>query len=196
LAFVSGRPIEELDRIFAPLRLPAIGGHGAELRLRNEAAADYRRIPPLDAALKHRLEAIAQAGPGIIVEDKGYSVALHYRLAPDKKRLVHDAARAICAASSGLSVLPGKFMVEIKPAGFDKASAVRDLMRHPPFAGRVPVFIGDDITDQGVFAVMPELGGIPISVGHKLPGVAYHLDRPADVRAWLESLAHNELASS
>jgi trehalose 6-phosphate phosphatase len=196
LAFVSGRPIDELDRIFAPLRLPAVGGHGAEVRLRGETTADRQRVPPLDAAIKDKLAGIAEAGPGILVEDKDYSVALHYRLAPEMKQLVHEAARRICEGRPDLLLLPGKYMLEIKPAGFDKASAVRDLMRHPPFAGRTPVFIGDDVTDHGVFAIMPELGGIPISVGHKLPGVVFHLERPADVRNWLEILAQSEFAAS
>jgi trehalose 6-phosphate phosphatase len=93
LAFVSGRPIGELDLLFSPLRLPAIGGHGAELRILADTSAQQRRLPPLDPGVKRAFAAIADAGPGIIVEDKGYSLALHYRLAPEKKRVVREAQR-------------------------------------------------------------------------------------------------------
>src|SRR5437764_14757265 len=107
LAFVSGRPVSEIDLIFSPLQLPAIGGHGAELRLVTGEATAPPRLPPLDAKLKRQFAAIAEAGPGIILEDKGYSLALHYRLAPDKERIVHEAAAKIAAAvGSGIELLP------------------------------------------------------------------------------------------
>src|SRR5262245_35021810 len=97
VAFVSGRPVSELDLIFSPLQLPAIGGHGAELRTTPGAAPEAPRLPALDPAVKRQFAAIAEAGPGIILEDKGYSLALHYRLAPDKEELVRAAAAKICA---------------------------------------------------------------------------------------------------
>jgi trehalose 6-phosphate phosphatase len=191
LAFVSGRPISELDLIFSPLQLPAIGGHGAEIRMTAGASPEQPRMPPLSATVKRSLSAIAEAGPGIIVEDKGYSLALHYRLAPDKERFVRDTAAAICASYPGESIelLNGKSMVEIKQAGFNKGTGVRELMAFPPFAGRRPIFIGDDVTDESVFAIMPDFDGIPISVGAKLPGVAHCFERPADVRLWLEAIS-------
>jgi len=191
LAFVSGRPLADLDRIFAPLQLPAIGGHGAELRVAAGEPPMPGRISALDSALKRKFAAIAGAGSGIIVEDKGYSLALHYRLAPDKGPLVRQLAEQVCAdqPASEIELLPGKSMVEIKQAGFDKASAVRELMSHPPFAGRRPVFVGDDVTDRSVFAAMPEFRGIAICVGAKLASVDYAFDRPSDVRRWLEQLS-------
>jgi trehalose 6-phosphate phosphatase len=88
-----------------------------------------------------------------------------------------------------VELLPGKLMVEIKPVGFNKATAVRELMTHRPFAGRRPVFIGDDVTDEAVFAVMPDFDGVAISVG-EMPGVEYHFDRPQSVRDWLEELSY------
>jgi trehalose 6-phosphate phosphatase len=194
VAFVSGRPVGELDLIFAPLQLPAIGGHGAELRAAAGDTPEAPRLPPLDPKVKRRFAAIAEAGPGIVLEDKGYSLALHYRLAPDKERLVRETAAKIYAQLDGASIelLPGKLVVEIKQAGTTKATAVRELMTYPPFAGRRPIFLGDDETDLGVFEIMPELDGIGVSVGRRVPGVAACFERPTDVRHWLEQLSRSD----
>jgi trehalose 6-phosphate phosphatase len=194
LAFVSGRPVRELDLIFAPLQLPAIGGHGAELRIITATAPQPPRLQPLDAELKRQLAAIAEAGPGIIVEDKGYSLALHYRLAPDKEQVVREAAARICARLGGASIelLPGKLVVEIKQTGVSKATAVRELMTYPPFAGRRPIFIGDDVTDLGVFAIVPDFNGVGVCVGPQVPGADFCFEQPADVRRWLEQISHND----
>jgi trehalose 6-phosphate phosphatase len=193
LAFVSGRPVSELDLIFSPLELPAIGGHGAELRTVPGVPPEAARLPPLDPSVKRRFAAIAEAAPGIVLEDKGYSLALHYRLAPQQERLVREAAAAVCAGvKSPIEILPGKFVVEIKQKGFTKATAVRELMTYPPFAGRRPLFIGDDITDLAVFDVLPDYDGIGISVGRRVDGVAACFDRPADVRRWLDQISQSD----
>jgi trehalose 6-phosphate phosphatase len=194
VAFVSGRPVSELDLIFAPLQLPAIGGHGAELRIIAGSAAQPPRLPPLDAELKRQLAAIAEAGPGIILEDKGYSLALHYRLAPDKEQMVREAAARICASLGGTSIelLPGKLVVEIKQTGVTKATAVRELMTYPPFAGRHPIFFGDDVTDLSVFAIVPDFDGMSVCVGREVSGVDFCLEQPADVRRWLEQISRND----
>jgi trehalose 6-phosphate phosphatase len=194
VAFVSGRPVSELDLIFSPLQLPAIGGHGAEFRAAAGAPTEAARLPPLDAVVKRQFAAIAEAGPGIILEDKGYSLALHYRLAPDKEHVVRDAAMKIWRDlnTTALEILPGKLVLEVKQVGTTKATAVRELMRIAPFAGRRPVFIGDDITDLGVFAILPELGGIGVSVGRNVPGVDACFERPTDVRHWLQELSHSD----
>ena len=194
VAFVSGRPVSELDLIFSPLQLPAIGGHGAELRVTPGATPEAPRLPALDPELKRHFAAIAEAGPGIVLEDKGYSLALHYRLAPDKESLVREAAARIAAAlpAAPIELLPGKFVVEIKQTGFTKATAVRELMTYPPFAKRRPIFIGDDVTDLGVFEIMPDFDGIGISVGRKVPGIDACFERPADVRRWLEQISRDD----
>jgi trehalose 6-phosphate phosphatase len=193
VAFVSGRPIGELDLIFTPLLLPAVGGHGAELRpVANGEAARYGALEPLDSRIKRQFASIADIGDGVILEDKGYSLAIHYRLAPDKESAVLQAATLVFAELSDLPIelLPGKFMIEVKQKGFDKATGVRELMKFAPFTGRRPVLIGDDVTDESMFTVAPDYDGIAISVSARLTGTSYHFAGPEDVRNWLTELSH------
>jgi trehalose 6-phosphate phosphatase len=194
LALVSGRSLNDIDLIFAPDQFPAIGGHGAEMRLEAEAEAVAAHAPPLDKELKRRLAAIAKLSPGILLEDKGYSLALHYRLAPHAEKAIYAAVSLIRAdlPDAPIEVLPGKQVCEIKHSGFTKASGVRELMTHPPFKGRKPFFIGDDVTDESVFAIMPDLDGIAFSVGRRAKGVAGHFDAPSDVREFLAHLLDDE----
>lgn len=194
LALVSGRSLADLDLLFAPLALPIIGGHGAEIRRTPDGPVDRHRARPLDDDLKRRFAAIKSAGQGILVEDKGYGLALHYRLAPELEQTVCDRVSAICSElpAGTIEVLPGKAVIEIKPVGFNKGSAVRELMQQKPFVGRRPIFIGDDRTDEAVFAVLPQLDGIGFSVGRMVPGVRGHFDAPEDVRLWLQGLAESE----
>jgi trehalose 6-phosphate phosphatase len=191
LALVSGRSLGDIDLIFSPLELAAIGGHGAEIRA-TPGAEPLIRAKPLGAALKRKLAAVTELGPGILAEDKGYSLALHYRLAPDKADAVRAAVDRICAdAAPGLvEVLPGKLVVEIKAAGVNKANAVCELMNCAPFAGRNPIFIGDDLTDEPVFGIIPRFGGLGFSVGRILPDVNGHFEKPESVRAWLTRIAN------
>ena len=191
VALVSGRSLTDIDRIFSPLRLAAIGGHGAELRP-IAGGEVLQRAPPLGAALRHKLASIGQLDPGILAEDKGYSLALHYRLAPEKGEAVREAVGKICTAAEPgtVEILPGKFVVEIKATGINKASAVCELMNYAPFAGRNPIFIGDDTTDEPVFGVIPQFGGMGFSVGRIALGVSGHFDNPESVRAWLTRIAN------
>jgi trehalose 6-phosphate phosphatase len=198
LAFVSGRSINDLDLIFAPDQFPAVGGHGAEMRVEADADAVSAHAPPLDKELKRRLAAIAKLSPGILLEDKGYSLALHYRLAPHAEKAIYAAVALIRAdlPNAPIEVLPGKAVCEIKHSGFTKASGVRELMAHPPFRGRKPFFIGDDVTDESVFAIMPDLDGLAFSVGRRARGVAGHFDAPSDVREFLAHLLDDERNAS
>jgi trehalose 6-phosphate phosphatase len=190
LALVSGRLLADIDRIFAPLKLAAIGGHGAELRAL-PGAEPQRRAGSLSPELKHTLAALTELGSGILVEDKGYSLALHYRLAPELGPELHAAVSGACAQlpPGTVDILPGKAVIEVKPARIDKASAVRELMTQPPFRDRRPIFIGDDVTDEPVFGVIPQFGGLGFSVGRIVAGVDGHFDRPEDVRAFLARIA-------
>jgi trehalose 6-phosphate phosphatase len=189
-AFVSGRPLAELDRLFAPLRLAAVAGHGAELRITGKSEP-HRYNALIGSDLRKQFAAFAKSHDGIIVEDKGYSLALHYRLAPQLAAEVHDfvaAARAHYPPRS-LEVLMGKAVVEVKSNAFNKGTGIRELLKFPPFQGRRPVFIGDDVTDESAFAVLPEFDGLGFSVGRELPGLAGCFSGPRDVREWLYRVA-------
>jgi trehalose 6-phosphate phosphatase len=195
LALVSGRSLNDIDLIFAPEEFPAIGGHGAEMRISVDGEATH--APPMDKELKRRLAAIAKLSPGILLEDKGYSLALHYRLAPHAEKAIYAAVSLIRAdlPSAPIEVMPGKCVCEIKHSGFTKATGVRELMTHEPFKGRRPLFIGDDVTDESVFAIMPDLNGMAFSVGRRAKGVAGHFDEPSDVREFLARLLDDETAT-
>ena len=197
VALVSGRPLTEIDLLFAPLRLPGVGEHGAEVRLGGAEPIEVR-AKPLDPTVKRMFAAIAEVGPGILIEDKSYSVALHYRLAPQHERLIWERAAHIQASltASGIELLPGKMLLEVKQSGCSKARAVRELLARQPFAGRRPIFLGDDVTDKGVFALMPEVDGVGISVGERDRYARFHFEHPADVRLWLGQLSRgNELVA-
>jgi len=189
LALVSGRPVVDLDYLFAPLKLPAIGGHGAETRLRVGEGRPAPRV--LSEEFRLLLAGAAKFHSGIVIEDKGYSVALHYRLAPHCAGRLRRHIAACRAAFPGepTELLLGKAMFEVKLPGVNKGDAVRALMTEAPFMGRVPVFIGDDITDEAVFKVMPSLGGQCFSVTRHYPGLAGIFESPRQVRRALSMLA-------
>lgn len=165
VALVSGRPIRDLDMLFSPVKLPLVGGHGAEIRIAGTAA--IARIADLPDAMRKCLTDAAFDGSGIVFEDKGYSVALHYRQAPQQQGRLREHIAACRADFPGEDtvVLPGKAMLEVKRRHIDKGHGIRTLMAQPPFAGRIPVFIGDDVTDEAAFAALPEFGGFGFSVG-------------------------------
>jgi trehalose 6-phosphate phosphatase len=190
LALVSGRSLKDIDLIFSPLELAAIGGHGAELRTA-PGAEPIMRAKPLGAGLKRKLAAITELGPGILAEDKGYSIALHYRLAPERGDAVRAAVERACGAepAGSIEILPGKQVVEIKAAGINKATAVCELMEYRPFANRNPIFIGDDTTDEPVFGIISRFNGLGFSVGRVVADVNGHFEKPESVRAWLARIA-------
>jgi trehalose 6-phosphate phosphatase len=198
LALVSGRSLNDIDLIFAPDQFPAVGGHGAEMRIDPDRESVAVHAPPLDKELKRRLAAIAKLSPGILLEDKGYSLALHYRLAPHAEKAIYAAVSLIRAdlPNAPIEVLPGKCVCEIKHSGFTKATGVRELMLREPFKGRRPFFIGEDVTDETVFAIMPDFDGLAFSVGRRAKGVAGHFDAPSDVREFLTHLLDDERDAS
>jgi trehalose 6-phosphate phosphatase len=193
LALVSGRSLNDIDLIFAPEEFSAVGGHGAEMRLVMGGEGATSLAPALNSELKKRLAAIARLSPGILLEDKGYSLALHYRLAPYAETAIREAIALIQAdlPDAPIDVLPGKCVFEVKHSAVNKASGVRSLMAHVPFTGRRPLFIGDDVTDESVFAIMPEFDGTAFSVGQRVRSVAGHFDTPADVRKFLARLCQD-----
>ncbi|MCF8477139.1 MAG: trehalose-phosphatase [Pseudolabrys sp.] len=189
LALVSGRPIRDLDLLFAPLKFPAIGGHGAEMRVGE--CAPITRIDDLPDAMRRHLTGAATPGSGVEFEDKGYSVALHYRKAPEHEARLreHVATSRAAYPAEHTEVLLGKSMLEVKRRHVNKGDGVRALMRHAPFAGRVPVFIGDDVTDEAAFAALPEMGGKGFSVCRNFTGLSGIFSSPGEVRGALQRLA-------
>jgi trehalose 6-phosphate phosphatase len=189
LALVSGRSIEYLDALFAPLRLPAAGLHGVERRkatgIMHGASFVDSQLDPARVAL----DALVKSHPGTLLEDKGRTVAVHFRMAPQAESIVRDAVTAVAShLGSNYHVQEGSMMLEIKPRGFTKDSAIKAFMHEPPFSGRKPVFVGDDLTDQDAFKAVENQGGISIAVGDRVHG-QYRLENPAAVRAWLREIA-------
>lgn len=190
VAIVSGRAIAELDRLLAPHRFAAAGIHGLEHR---NAACDEIRTPgdagTLDPARK-KLDALAEQHDGLLLEDKGFAVALHFRQRPDLAPAVAQAASELDAAlPTSLEVLRGKMVLEIKLAGSNKGVAIRTFMHEPPYAGRTPVFIGDDVTDEAGFEAVNAMQGVSIKVGAGPSAAHWRLDDVAAVVAWLELAA-------
>lgn len=186
-ALVSGRRIEALDELLAPARLPVAGLHGLERR--NATGRVHLSGAPPDlahSALGERLKAFAHAHPGVLFEDKGLAVSLHYRAAPGHAHAVHALARALAAElGPDLTLLEGHSVVEIKPAGADKGTAIAAFLDEAPFAGRTPVFVGDDVTDEHGFAIVNARGGLSVKVGTGPSAARARLAGPLDVRAWL-----------
>jgi trehalose 6-phosphate phosphatase len=191
VAIISGRRIADIDRLLAPLRLAAAGVHGAEFRA--ASAAPIRQITEeLPATLRVALSALASE-PGILVEDKGLAVAVHYRLAtPAVAERVRGRALAAASGTPGVSVLEGKCLVEFKLQGASKGVALEQFMSLPPFKGRRPVFAGDDVTDEDAFARLPAWTGVGICIGQPRKGAQVQLPDPAAVRAWLSAVASGQ----
>ena len=188
LALVSGRSVADVDAIFAPLRLPVAGQHGIE---RRDARGLVHRHSFPDSALRAvaaKIADFAARRPGLLLENKGHSLALHYRLAPQlasaAQAALKEAARKL---GEGFEVLGGKMVIELKPSGRDKGSAIEEFMREPPFAGRRPVFIGDDQTDEYGFGVVNRLGGESVKVGPGPSAALWRIPDASAVRAWLHA---------
>jgi trehalose 6-phosphate phosphatase len=189
VALVSGRSIEYLDALFAPLRLPSAGLHGVE---RRKASGVMHGASFNDSQLDRARAALADlvhAHPGTLLEDKGRTVAVHYRMAPQFEPAVRESVSSIATTlGTHYHVQAGNMMLEIKPRGFSKGGAIRAFMQEPPFSGRTPVFLGDDFTDLDGFRAVEAHGGISIGVGDRVQGQC-HLDDPMAVRQWLKGIA-------
>jgi trehalose 6-phosphate phosphatase len=187
VAVVTGRARSVADRLLAPLTPPGGFGHGAELRDPAGRVRDAEDMPAMPEDWPMRLAAAAAAWPGVIPEIKPHGLALHYRAAP----LMQDAVRAALLAllrghDDAFALLPASMAYEIRPRAATKARAVHALMQGAPFAGRRPVFVGDDVTDEDGMAAARDLGGLGLHVGRDFRG------GPAQVRAWLAHAAQRE----
>jgi trehalose 6-phosphate phosphatase len=191
LALVSGRTLVQLDGLFAPLRPSAAGLHGLERRNLRTEVVRAKPDPVVFGAARAQLAGFAECHPGVLLEDKGLTLALHYRNAPEQQGAATATAEAAVAASHGaLVLLQGKMVLELKPPGCDKGQAIAAFMGEAPFAGRQPVFAGDDVTDEAGFEVVNRLGGITIRIGADAgPTVArYGLPDVRAMQSWLQGL--------
>lgn len=192
VALISGRSLASIDRLFAPLKLPASGLHGMEHR----STAHCIAAPPAPAALgaiAFEARQIAAQYPGALVEDKGPALALHWRAAPQAAVALRTFADVALPRLPGYCLQHGDRVVELRPSASDKGRAILALLDESPFQGRVPVFVGDDLTDERGFAVVNAHGGHSVLVGGREPSAAhYGLHDPRAVHAWLISGHHGD----
>jgi len=190
VALISGRAARDIDRLFEPLRFPIAGQHGVE---RRDAAGNWHKhaLPEHELhAASSELEALCRAHPGLVFENKGLNLAVHYRLAPECGELVHRRMiRLMQQLGPRFEVQGGKMIWEIKPSGRDKGMAIIEFLAEVPFAARTPVFVGDDVTDESAFQAVNKLGGLSIKVGPGATAARFRLADAAAVRAWLGSWA-------
>jgi len=188
LALVSGRAIADVDALFAPLVLPVAGQHGVEWR---DAAGNVHHLPLPEEHLRQvaqRFAAFKARHPGIVFEDKGHNLALHYRLAPQLEREVRTLVEhAVADLGENFELQAGKLVYELKPSGHDKGTAIEAFLSTAPFEARTPVFIGDDLTDEYGFATVQRLGGHAVKVGEGQSVAEWRLADVEAVRAWLGS---------
>lgn len=193
LALVSGRQLTDLDGLFRPWRGAAAGVHGAERRradgslvMQHDSPADLAAAAALDR-LRPVLADAARLLPGVLLEDKGRSLALHYRATPERGPEILDLARSCVPQNDDcLRLIAGKMVVELQPRFYGKDRAIAAFMAEPPFQGRVPVFIGDDTTDEDGFAEVNRLGGVSIRIGGPAPTAAvYSLPSVSAALGWL-----------
>ncbi len=188
VALISGRNLADLDRLFGPLLYPAAGQHGLE---RRDAAGHVTcSVGAMERIHQAALALASQARrhPGIVVEHKGLSLALHFRNAPQAREWAELTMNALLVGlGPAFQLVEGKMVFDLKPGGRDKGTAIADFMSEPPFAGRLPVFVGDDITDEDGFAVVNIAGGHSIKVGDGDSLSPWRLADANSVRRWLEA---------
>lgn len=192
LAIVSGRSVAQIEAFLGSAAPTIIGSHGAELKRDDRRIAPDR--PPALLAAERDLTAAFGTRRDVVIEIKSHGVALHYRLVPPHEaaaieRHARDIARRF-DGHDGLVLQEGKLMVELRTGGHDKGSGIAALLGHGPFAGHIPVFAGDDVTDEPGFATVAHHDGIGVLVGPDRPTAARHrLADVAAVRRWLEDAA-------
>ncbi len=190
LALISGRSIADVDALFRPARFPIAGQHGAE---RRSADSSLHFHAPLGTRLREPAEALrrlVREHPGLLLEEKGASLALHYRGAPSLAGLAEREVRqAVVALGDDFELQAGKLVFEVKPSGKDKGTAIDEFMAEAPFAGRRPVFVGDDLTDELGFERVNRIGGDSVKVGPGPTRARWRLQDAGAVRAWLSDFA-------
>ncbi|MFZ1498633.1 MAG: trehalose-phosphatase [Giesbergeria sp.] len=185
LAIVTGRTEGDIDGFLAPLTLPLASEHGAQYRF-DDGRQPAIEVPALQPVLQ-AARRLAAEHPALLVEVKRASVALHFRQAQHLESLCRETLLQAMAGLRGLELLSGKCVVEVKPAGIHKGQAIAAFMRESPFSGRIPVFAGDDVTDEAGFATAMALGGLAIKVGEGPSQAQFRCMTPAALRGWLST---------
>lgn len=186
VALISGRRIADIDGLFPGLQLPLAGQHGIERR--DARAGLHVHTAPLAelARLRQQFDDIVAGHPGTLLEDKGATLAVHYRQVPQAQEEVLRALTVIVKRlGKGFRIQPGKMVFEVKPAGRDKGTAIAEFMAEEPFRGRIPIFLGDDVTDEYGFRVVNARGGYSVKVGPGHTIARWRLPDVVAVRAWL-----------
>ena len=196
VAVISGRPVAELEGFLWPLRIPLAGVHGLEFQFLDGTvqrhAYDRDKLERLTASIR----AFAAPYRGLLVEAKAGSVALHYRKRPDLQDEASRFAHACLDAETGVELVHGKMVVELRLGGRSKADAVSRFMDEVPFAGRTPWFFGDDVTDEDAFARVNELGGRSVKIGAGDTIATHRFATMEDFHDWLSRLAHTHAAAA
>jgi trehalose 6-phosphate phosphatase len=195
VALISGRSIAQVDRLFAPLLFPTSGQHGAERRSPSGVLRHYAVRSPQIEAIKQRLVPLTVRHPRLVLEDKGLTLAVHYRRVPQLAGYLHRFLRRSVNSVPNLCLQPGNMVLEIKPAARDKGSTIMDFMAEKPYCGREPVFIGDDVTDEYGFSVINDLGGHSFKVGPGRTVAQWRFRDHHAVRNWLERCANDSVAA-
>lgn len=181
LALVSGRTLEDIDRLLEPIRLPCAAEHGAVLRLSDGSLQSFGPDHRVPADLRASIRAAAAAWPGSLVEEKRFNVVIHFRQAPQHEAAIGEFVSGVASRlDSDFEVLHARMAFEIRHRGIDKGAAVRTFMQKVPFASRKPVFVGDDVTDQDGFDAALAMGGLALDVR------TVFANAPIEVRRWLE----------
>ena len=186
LAVVSGRRIGDLDRFLAPLAFAAAGVHGLERRRKPGGEIEFLMQPEALDPVRDALAPTLEANQRLRLEDKGTALVLHYRTAPDLAEAAKSVMRHAADGRDDLIVMEGDNIVEVHPAGMDKGKALADFMTTAPFEGRIPVYLGDDTTDEFALKIVTEMEGVAIKVGGKESVAQYRLADVADVHHWLD----------
>jgi trehalose 6-phosphate phosphatase len=190
LAIITGRPVCDVDRLLQPLELVTAGVHGAQLRTAVKGPV-VETAERLDPALVAAVQDLAAIDPGIIVEPKGVSIAVHYRLAAAAGPQIVARLREILeAAPQRAELCLGRKVVEVVPQYVSKGGALKTIMSLPKFHGRAPIMIGDDATDESALRAAEQAGGLGLRVrGEHFSDMATDFESPAHVRAWLAGFA-------
>ena len=186
LAIVSGRRIADLDQFLKPLQFAAAGVHGLERRARPGGEVEILAGPEVLDDVRHAVAEVIEINKRLTLEDKGTALVLHYRTAPDLKDVAEAVVDRATRDRDDLVVMHGDNIVEVHPAGMDKGRALSAMMEAAPFEGRVPIYVGDDTTDEFALKVVRDMGGVSIKVGAKESVAEFRLDDVTAVHRWLE----------